>query len=331
MHVGFGSVFQSQPGVPDHIVYQREIADAVRAEALGFDSAWCTEHHFGDYMLNPDPFQWLSYMAAATTRLDLGTMVSVLPWHDPMWVTEKIAMLDTLCGGRVILGVGRGTAPREYGLYDVDLETSRARFAESARMVINGLEQGYCEFDGTYIKQERADIRPRPFKSFRGRTYASAVSPESFPLCAELDVGLLFIPQKPLEQHQVDHDAYREHFLRLHQREPIPAIYVGWVVCDENEDRARELAYQHIGRYWDSAVEHYGMQVPDSMTEIFVNAHPWGTPEQVAEKITATCRLLRADRFVGVFNMVGMEPEFARANLELFSERAIPLLRQEQL
>ena len=46
-------------------------------------------------------------------------------------------------------------------------------------MLLEGLETGYCEFDGEFLSQPRADIRPAPFKSFRGRTYAAAVSPES--------------------------------------------------------------------------------------------------------------------------------------------------------
>ena len=44
-------------------------------------------------------------------------------------------------------------------------------------MLLEGLEKGYCEFDGEFLNQPRADIRPAPFKSFRGRTYAAAVSP----------------------------------------------------------------------------------------------------------------------------------------------------------
>ena len=56
---------------------------------------------------------------------------------------------------------------------------ARARFAESAEMILTGLEQGVVEYDGEYIRQPRVDLRPGPAKSFRGRTYAAAISPES--------------------------------------------------------------------------------------------------------------------------------------------------------
>ena len=64
-------------------------------------------------------------------------------------------------------------------------------------MLLRGLETGFCEHDGAYVKQPRVAIRPAPFKSFRGRTYAAAVSPESARIMAELGVGILIIPQKP--------------------------------------------------------------------------------------------------------------------------------------
>ena len=109
MHVGFGPLFQnlSKP-VPDHEVYARELEMARAAEAMGFDSVWSVEHHFTDYTMVPDVVQFLSYMAGHTSRVQLGSMVVVLPWHDPIRVAEQVAMLDAMSGGRMILGVGRG-------------------------------------------------------------------------------------------------------------------------------------------------------------------------------------------------------------------------------
>jgi len=58
----------------------------------------------------PDVLQFLTYMAGRTQRVALGSMVVVLPWHDPMRVAEQISMLDNISGGRMILGLGRGRA-----------------------------------------------------------------------------------------------------------------------------------------------------------------------------------------------------------------------------
>jgi len=195
MHVGMAAVFQN-PGKArsDRDVYAKELALADLAEPLGFQSVWGVEHHFTDYTMCPDVLQFLTYMAGRTSRAELGSMVVVLPWHDPMRVAEEVSMLDSISGGRLILGLGRGAGKVEFDGFRQPMDESRQRFVESAEMLLRGQEQGYCEYEGQLIRQPRADIRPRPFKSFRGRTYAAAVSPESMRIMAELGVGILIIP-----------------------------------------------------------------------------------------------------------------------------------------
>src|SRR5215471_21144616 len=165
MHVGYAPLFQN-PGnaLPDAEVYRQELRLAEMAEPLGFDSIWSVEHHFTDYTMCPDVLQFLTYMAGRTTRVSLGSMVVVLPWHDPMRVAEEVSMLDNICGGRFILGLGRGAAKVEFEGFRVAMGESRERFVEDARMILEGLEKGYCEFDGQFVSQPRADIRPAPFK-----------------------------------------------------------------------------------------------------------------------------------------------------------------------
>ena len=115
MHVGMSVIFQN-PGerIPDQQMYQQELALALQAEGLGFDSVWSVEHHFTSYTMCPDVLQFLTYMAGATQSIQLGSMVCVLPWHDPLRVTEQISMLDNLSDGRLILGLGRGTGRVEF-------------------------------------------------------------------------------------------------------------------------------------------------------------------------------------------------------------------------
>src|SRR5439155_15602329 len=109
MRAGMASIFQN-PGRsrPDHDVYREELRLADLAEPLGFDSVWSVEHHFTDYTMCPDVLQFLTYMAGRTRRVSLGSMVVVLPWHDPLRVAEEVSMLDAISGGRLILGLGRG-------------------------------------------------------------------------------------------------------------------------------------------------------------------------------------------------------------------------------
>src|SRR5262249_60218601 len=128
MHVGYAPVFQT-PGTapPDAEVSRQELRLAEMAEPLGFDSIWSVEHHFTDYTMCPDVLQFLTYMAGKTQHVKLGTMVIVLPWHDPMRVAEQISLLDHLSGGRLILGLGRGLARVEYEGFRIDRDEGRQR------------------------------------------------------------------------------------------------------------------------------------------------------------------------------------------------------------
>src|SRR2546429_1310417 len=261
MHVGMAAVFQN-PGKArtDREVYTGELRLADLAEPLGFESIWGVEHHFTDYTMCPDVLQFLTYMAGRTTRAQLGSMVVVLPWHDPMRVAEEVAMLDNISGGRLILGLGRGAGKVEFDGFRLAMDESRERFVESAEAVLTGLETGYCEYDGAFVKQPRAAIRPAPFKSFRGRTYAAAVSPESLPIMARLGVGILIIPQKPWHEVAKELDAYRSVYRQVNAVEAPPPISAGWTFCDVNAERAREMARRYIGGYYPTGLGHYHFQ-----------------------------------------------------------------------
>jgi len=75
-----------------------EIELAKTADELGFDTVWTVEHHFTPYTMVPNPLQLLTYIAGVTENVDVGTMVVVLPWHNPVRVAEDVNMLDALLG-----------------------------------------------------------------------------------------------------------------------------------------------------------------------------------------------------------------------------------------
>ena len=82
MQVGLSVIFQNpDETVPDQQVYQQDLSLALQAEGLGFDSVWSVEHLFTVYSMCPDVLQFLTYMAGATKKIKLGSMVCVLPWH----------------------------------------------------------------------------------------------------------------------------------------------------------------------------------------------------------------------------------------------------------
>jgi len=96
-------------------VHERLIELGVRAEALGYDSYWLAEHHFQyeGYEVVPNGILLGAFVAARTSRIRIGTLFNIVPqWH-PLRLAEDFATLHNLSGGRAVLGVGRGTVPRE--------------------------------------------------------------------------------------------------------------------------------------------------------------------------------------------------------------------------
>jgi len=352
MHVDIALIFQgTDPDRSDREVYERELRLGVLAEELGFQSIWGVEHHFTDYTMCPDVLQYLSYFAGRTHTMLLGSMVVVLPWHDPMRVAEQISMLDQLSGGRMILGLGRGAGKVEFDGFRLDMGDSRELFVEYGEALLKGLESGVMEYDGKHYRQPPTAIRPAPFKSFRGRTYAAAVSPESARIMAKLGVGLLIIPQKPWREVEKELREYNTLYREINGTPAPQPISAGWVFVDESAERAREMAMRYIGGYYRTVLDHYqfagahmknqrGYEYYAKMNEklavygdqkaieFFADLQVYGTPEQVHGKIMEIHRQTNNSGFVGVFSYAGMPHEEAARNVRLFAATVMPELQR---
>lgn len=351
VQVGLAAVCQNPDRrISDFETYKNELRLADLAEPLGFDSLWSVEHHFTDYTMVPDVIQFLTYMAGRTKKIQLGSMVVVLPWHDPMRVAEEVSMLDAMSDGRVVLGIGRGAGLVEFEGFRVPMGESRERFIEAAEMVLTGLEQGYCEYNGKYYQQPRKDIRPGPHKSFKGRTFAAAISPESVEIMARLGIGILIIPQKPWEAVASELQTYNEVFQKMHGVPAPSPVAAGWVFCDKDASRAKDMAYKYIGAYWKSAMLHYnfggehfgktkdyefyakmaeqlGKGGSEASTEFFLNLQVWGTPDQCFEKVMDIRSRVGCHAFTGVFSYGGMPYDESERSLRLFASDVMPRLQ----
>jgi alkanesulfonate monooxygenase SsuD/methylene tetrahydromethanopterin reductase-like flavin-dependent oxidoreductase (luciferase family) len=350
MHVGTAVIFQSPAQtISDREVYEGNVRLADLAEPLGYESIWTAEHHFTDYTMCPNPAQLLTYLAGRTKTARLGTMVMVLPWHHPVRVAEEISVLDHLSGGRAILGIGRGIGKVEFDRFQVDMNESRERFVESARALTLALETGVMHFEGKYLQQIPSPIRPKPFKSFKDRIYASAVSPDSMPIMAELGVGILIIPQKSWDDTEKDVRTYSTLFETINGRKAPAPISAGWVFCDEDEGRAREMATRYIGGYYQSVLAHYDFGAhlkttkgyeyygkfhdtlekhgDQKMIDFFVDLHVWGTPEQCYAKVADLHARVGNCGFLGVFGYAGMPFDEAERNMRLFASKVAPRLK----
>lgn len=350
MHSGLSMLFQGLSGLNDTEMYRAELGLAARAESDGFDSIWTPEHHFSDHGVTPNVAQFLSWVAGRTERMKLGTMVTVLPWHDPVRVAESFTLLDHLSDGRAILGIGRGLGRVEFESFRVEMGESRRRFTEYTTAVVDALESGFIEYDGELYKQPRTEIRPRPLKSFKGRTFASAISPQSIDLMARLGVGLMIIPQKPWVTVDKELAEYAVRFREINGEEAPKPVLAVHVCVGKTEQEAQQMhddylialsratvnhyEFQNIGLASIEGYEYYGALAKniekhgvDRFYEFLADLQVWGTPEQVTKTMLDYIERTDAGAILSILSFGGMSPETALANQELFVQEVLPVLK----
>jgi probable F420-dependent oxidoreductase len=116
----------------------------------------------------------LSYMAAVTTRVTLGTEVLVLPQRHPTLVAKQVSTLDTLSGGRVRLGVGVGWQESEYEALGEDFHTRGARMDEMIRLLRTYWSDAQVDFKGRHYQITAIGMEPKPPQGAGSRSGSAA-------------------------------------------------------------------------------------------------------------------------------------------------------------
>lgn len=341
------------PKVPDSRVYDEQLHLGGLVEPLGFDSMWTIEHHFTPYGLVPNPLQFLAYFAGRTSRIDMGTMVAVVPWHDPVRLAEEVSILDNLLQGRnFTLGVGRGAANVEFAGFRQEMGDSRDRFLEGLEIVRKALTQPVFSHDGAFHKIPEMSIRPQPrSQDLVDRMACAWGSPASLPIAANAGLSMLFIPQKGWAEYASEVTRFNE-IRAEHGWEPEQPIVVTWAYCAESEQQAWEEGTEFMRTYWQTAIRHYQLdnvdhfrntkgyehyeerarhlssQAPQERAEEFARNQVWGTPEMCIEKLREIQRVTTAREFVAVFSYGSMPVEKAEASMRLFAEKVLPAVQE---
>jgi alkanesulfonate monooxygenase SsuD/methylene tetrahydromethanopterin reductase-like flavin-dependent oxidoreductase (luciferase family) len=118
---------------------RREMQAVCEAEELGFHSNFVVEHHFTGIQQVSASLNLLSFLAAKTKKIRLGTGVVVLPWHNPILLAEQVATLDLLSNGRFDFGVGRGYRPNEFAGFCIPPEEANERYEEALEVLMKAL------------------------------------------------------------------------------------------------------------------------------------------------------------------------------------------------
>jgi probable F420-dependent oxidoreductase len=154
---------QSSGGTPP---YSEIRALALQAEAAGCDSIWVYDHLVFRHPNRPTRGIWeawtiLSALAAATARVELGTLVVCTAFRNPAVLAKMAATLDEVSGGRLILGLGAGWHQPEFDAFGVPFDHRASRFEEALKIIVPLLREGQVDFTGEYYSARNCELRPR--------------------------------------------------------------------------------------------------------------------------------------------------------------------------
>ena len=147
------------------LAFERDLQLIEYAESLGFDEFWVGEHHSGGWETIPAPDIFLAAAAARTKRIRLGTGVINLPYHHPFHVAERMAFLDHLTHGRLMLGCGPGVLAPDIQLFNLDPADLRPMMNEAVDIILKLYrEDGLTSYHGKYYQIDGMELQIKPYQ-----------------------------------------------------------------------------------------------------------------------------------------------------------------------
>jgi alkanesulfonate monooxygenase SsuD/methylene tetrahydromethanopterin reductase-like flavin-dependent oxidoreductase (luciferase family) len=143
--------------------YDEHLAAWEEMDRLGYDGIGFNEHHTSPYGLMNSPNLLAAAAAQRTKNLKLLIYGNLLPLHEPLRLAEELAMLDCMSNGRLISGFARGI-PREYNVYGVDQRQSRERYEEAYEIILKAWDEEAFSYHGKYWSYRDVAIWPRPLQ-----------------------------------------------------------------------------------------------------------------------------------------------------------------------
>jgi len=193
MQFGWLTLALSPSPAEDAVRIHQQIEQVCFAEKLGFSDVWLTEHYFTGESVYSDSLMFAAALAMRTTRIRLGFAVVQMPFHHPVRLAVQLALLDNLSGGRIDVGIGKGTVYNEYEFVGHGMRShdSRERMEEAAEIVERAWRETPFDYDGQFYKLHVPEIRPKPVQLPGPPLWRSVISPGSFESCGKLGVPIL--------------------------------------------------------------------------------------------------------------------------------------------
>ena len=336
-------------------------------DRLGYDGIGFNEHHTSPYGLMNSPNLLAAAAAMRTKNIKLLIYGNLLPLHEPLRMAEELAMLDCMSNGRLISGFARGI-PREYNVYGVKQSESRARYEEAHEIILKAWTEESFSYQGKFWSYKDVAIWPRPLQQPHPpiwipittskesidwaakhnapitpglgapgltedivRYYAKALKRNGFavtPQHLSLGVGAYIADSKA--QAVKEAGPYHLYFHRTlfshgNITETSVAKTTGYVT-DASMDYVRPENLKFAAR---SREDFRGMTMTD--VERFAETAPWGTADEVRDKIIAAAEHAGAETVLVSMNRGAMPHEMFIEQIRRFAREVLPALQAHQI
>ena len=319
---------------PFDVFYQQILEQIALAEELGWECFWFTEHHFALYGgPEPNPAVFLAAAAARTSRIHLGSAVSILPLRHPVHIAEDYAMVDVLSGGRLEFGMGLGNTANDFKVFRVPREEARERFEEAGEIVARAWANERFSYTGKFWDFEGVCIYPRPVQQPTPTMWVAGHSPESLGWAGRHGFNIMITAHPyPPEHYPKAISAWRDGLVQagLSPADRSCKVHLRvWV--EENREHAREVAEAAILRYDHIAGLSRGVDRvdPDYDFQGMLDSgrNVYGNPDQCITAIENAMRNYEFDIFSTTFNFGGIPHAEIMKSMRLFAKEVMPILK----
>ena len=311
------------------------------ADKGGFNIVWAAEHHALEMTIAPNPFQILTWWAAHTERIRLGTAVVVAPYWHPIKVAGEAALLDLYSGGRLEFGIGSGAYQREFDRMYPGLKQSDGwRYMQEMLPAVKALWAGDYEHEGEFWSFPLATSVPKPLQKPHPPIWAAARSPITFDYAIKNGCNIM---SWPLTRPMSEVERYKSHLDEAMANNPgcsrpTFAMMRHSCVYDRKADREVPVkaAQRQLGQFENlfknlgdvkngfpkqvdlSAIANRDEYDPKMLHDNLM----FGTPDAVIEKLKSYADL-GVDEFI-YYASLGLGHKEQKRSLELFINEVMP-------
>jgi alkanesulfonate monooxygenase SsuD/methylene tetrahydromethanopterin reductase-like flavin-dependent oxidoreductase (luciferase family) len=333
----------------DGQVIRETLREGQLCDELGMDMLWLAEHHFDGICAYVDPVTFAAALAASTKRINIGFAVAQMSLHHPIRMAEQMSMIDNLSKGRLVVGLGRGTAYNiyDYQGYGIDPKEAFDRMIESEKIMIEAWTSEKYEHKGKFWDIKLPQLRPVPYTKPHPPIVRAASSEEGMVYLAkekrpflmniqsnEVTKQRMDLYRKTLRENGADEQevarnvdnswVWRNIFVGETDAEAERLALPAFEAQQEFRARMRNKVYQEQGLALkkDDALVAARNQVQHSLL--------CGSPDTVAEEI-AKVDAIGVGGLILVFRLGPMPYEVAEHSIKLFMSKVAPQFKTNRV